>query len=157
MNANEELMIRFYTAFQEKDYRTMQDCYHGEAVFSDPVFGLLSAAQVRAMWEMLIKSGKDLSVEFSDPESPDDYGTCEWTAVYTFSATKRRVVNRIRAYMKFADGKIIEHSDAFNLYEWTKQAFGLKGMLFGWTGFMQHRIHAAAVKRLHEFMNRNQS
>ena len=155
MNANEELMAKFYTAFQERDYRTMQDCYHDEAVFSDPVFGLLDAEKVRAMWEMLIKNGKDLSIEFSDPESPDEYGNCEWIAVYTFSATKRRVVNKIKAYMKFADGKIIEHSDAFKLYEWTRQAFGLKGMLFGWTGFMQRAIHRKAVKNLNDFIKRN--
>ncbi|MBI1341749.1 MAG: nuclear transport factor 2 family protein [Terrimonas sp.] len=155
MNENEALMSKFYTAFQQKDYHTLQQCYHDEAVFSDPVFGLLNAKQVRAMWEMLIKSGKDLLIEFEDPQSPDEYGTCEWTAVYTFSATKRRVVNRVRAYMKFADGRIIEHSDAFNLYSWTKQAFGWKGLVFGWSGFMQHRIHKNAVKKLQAFMQRN--
>lgn len=154
MNDNELLMSRFYTAFQEKDIKAMQACYHDEAVFSDPVFGLLNAEQVRAMWEMLIKGSKDLSIEFSDPQSPDEYGTCEWTAVYTFSRTKRRVVNKIKAYMKFGEGKIIEHSDAFSLYGWTRQAMGWKGVLFGWSGFFQRAIHRNAVKKLNEFMNR---
>jgi len=154
MNENELIMSRFYTGFQERDFRGMQECYAEDILFSDPVFGLLRGDEVRAMWEMLVKSGKDLSIEFSDPVCPDEYGTCEWTAVYTFSATKRRVVNRIKAYMKFENGKIIEHSDGFNVYTWAKQAFGWKGWLLGWTGFMQRSIQWNARKKLKEFMNR---
>jgi ketosteroid isomerase-like protein len=148
-------MTKFYTAFQQRDYRTMNECYAEDIVFSDPVFGLLKGEQVKAMWEMLCKNAKDLSIEFSDPRSVDEYGNCEWIAVYTFTKTKRKVVNRIKAYMKFANGKIVEHSDAFSLYEWTKQAFGIQGLLFGWSGFMQHRIHHSAKKSLLQFMNRN--
>ncbi len=50
-----ELIIKFYTAFQQRDYKTMQDCYHEEAVFLDPVFEDLNATEVKYMWEMLCK------------------------------------------------------------------------------------------------------
>ena len=66
MNANEQLMIKFYTAFQKLDYKTMQTCYHDDAVFNDPVFGLMDADALRAMWEMLCKNAKDFSLQFSD-------------------------------------------------------------------------------------------
>jgi|GEM_PF-4737977 len=58
MNGNEALINRFYTAFQQLDYKTMQDCYQDDAVFSDPVFGLLQGREVKAMWEMLCKNAK---------------------------------------------------------------------------------------------------
>jgi ketosteroid isomerase-like protein len=155
MNTNEQLMSRFYTAFQRLDYKTMQDCYHKDAIFSDPVFGLLDAPQVKAMWEMLCKRAKDFTLEFLEVKSEDEYGTCKWIAKYTFSQTGRRVVNDVKAFMKFADGKIIEHSDGFSIWKWNRQALGWKGWLLGWTNFMQNRIHRNARKNLDEYMNRN--
>lgn len=154
MNENEQLMHRFYSAFQQLDYKTMQDCYHKDAVFNDPVFGLLNGNEVRAMWEMLCKRAKDFTLEFSNIKSEDEYGTCNWTAVYTFSKTGRKVRNEIKAYMKFADGKIIEHSDAFSLHKWASQALGWKAWLLGWTGFFQKKIQAVSRKALDEFMKK---
>ncbi|MBA2498252.1 MAG: DUF4440 domain-containing protein, partial [Chitinophagaceae bacterium] len=78
--------------------------------------------------------------------------TCEWTAHYTFSKTGRPVVNKIKAYIKLQDGKIIEHSDAFRLRDWISQAFGWKGVLFGWTGFMKRAIRNKARLQLEKYM-----
>ncbi len=64
MNSNQELIAGFYQAFQNKDYKTMQDCYAEDATFNDEVFLNLTADEVRAMWEMLIKKGKDLQLVF---------------------------------------------------------------------------------------------
>ena len=50
------------------------------------------------------------------------------------------MVNNIKAFMRFKDGKIIEHSDGFRLSIWAAQALGWKGVLFGWTGFMKRGI-----------------
>src|SRR5215831_9066688 len=107
MNANEETMTRFYAAFQGRDYKTMQDCYADKVIFFDPVFEDLVDDEVRLMWEMLCKSATDLSIVFGNVQSDDEYGICDWTATYTFTKTKRKVVNKIRAHMRFKDGKII--------------------------------------------------
>lgn len=150
---NEETINRFYTAFQQLDYATMQSCYHHEAVFSDPVFGLLDSAETRAMWEMLCKRAKDFSLVYENIRLLDEeYTTCNWTASYLFSKTGRRVVNRITAHMRFKDGLIIEHSDAFAIYSWTRQALGLPGLLLGWSGWMNRRIQRQAKEGLAKFM-----
>jgi ketosteroid isomerase-like protein len=155
MNSNEDIIRRFYTAFQNLDYKTMNDCYSEDIVFSDPVFLVVRDDEVRAMWEMLCKNAKDFSLVFSDIELLDEeYATCRWTATYTFSKTGRKVVNRIKAYMKFHDGKIIEHSDAFRLSTWIGQALGWKGVLFGWTGFMKRAVQKNARKNLNNFMQK---
>lgn len=155
MNNNQQVIERFYTAFQQLDYRTMQDCYSDDIVFSDPVFGLLKGEEARAMWEMLCKNAKDFRLSFGEIELLDEeYATCRWTANYTFSKTGRHVENKIKAYMKLADGKIIEHSDAFRLSTWLAQAFGFKGVLFGWTGFMKRAVQKNARKNLDGFMSR---
>lgn len=150
-------MTIFYQAFRDLDYATMQDCYTDDAVFFDPAFGMLNAEEARAMWEMLCKRAKDFSLEFSNVISEDEYGTCNWVASYTFSQTGRKVVNKIKAHMKFRDGRICEHSDAFKLGQWAAQALGWKGWLLGWTGFMQRKINKRSRAALEKFIISRQS
>ena len=153
MNRNEETMVRFYSAFQNRDYETMQDCYDQNVIFYDPVFEDLVDDEVRLMWEMLCKNAKDFSLTYGNIQHLDEaYSTCDWVATYTFSKTGRRVVNKIRANMRFADGKIIEHSDAFSLHKWSKQALGFSGWLLGWNSFFQRKIKNQAKRNLLRFM-----
>ena len=156
MNNNQQVIERFYRAFQQLDYATMQDCYSDDIIFSDPVFGLLKGEEAKAMWEMLCKNAKDFQLTYSNIELLDEeYATCNWTASYTFSKTGRKVVNKIKAYVKFSDGKIIEHSDAFRLSTWLAQAMGWKGVLFGWTGFMKRAVQKNARKSLDAYLQKN--
>jgi ketosteroid isomerase-like protein len=153
MNSNKQIVEQFYTAFQQLDYKSMQACYSDDVVFSDPVFLLLRGMEAKSMWEMLCKNARDFTLSFSDIELIDhEYATCSWTAAYTFSRTGRRVVNNIKAFMRFKDGKIIEHSDGFRLSTWAAQALGWKGVLFGWTGFMKRGIQKNARRNLAYFM-----
>lgn len=103
------------------------------------------------MWEMLIRRGKDLTLTFSDIEANDATGSAAWTATYTFSQTKRRVVNHVKASFAFENGKIIKHTDRFNFYDWSKQALGLSGLLLGWTGFMRKEVQQTASKSLTDY------
>jgi ketosteroid isomerase-like protein len=157
MNANEKLMKDFYTALDKRDWQAMADCYSPDVIFNDPAFGVLQNGDPQRMWEMLCRQAKDLRVEVSNIHSDEEYGTCNWVAQYHFSATGRRVENHIKAYMRFADGKIIEHTDEFNLYKWSGMALGLPGWLLGWSGFMQRKIRARALGNLEKFKLRQPS
>lgn len=153
MTSNEELIHKFYTAFSSRDYASMNSCYSDDIVFFDPVFGLLNGDEAKKMWEMLCKRATDLQISFGNIIHLDDaYSTCDWVATYTFAQTGKKVVNRIRANMKFADGKIIEHSDAFSLHRWSAQALGFSGWLLGWNRFFQQKIKNNARKSLMRFM-----
>lgn len=155
--SNQQVIERFYTAFSKLDYKTMNDCYSEEIIFSDPVFLTLKDDYVRGMWEMLCKNAKDFSLSFSNIQLLDEeYATCEWIAAYTFSATGNKVVNNIKAFMRLKDGKIIEHSDAFRLSTWIGQALGWKGVLFGWTGFMKKAVQNKAKANLIRFMEKKE-
>jgi hypothetical protein len=155
MLPNEMIIARFYGAFQQKNAAEMNRCYAENIAFSDPVFGLLQGAEVRSMWEMLCRNGKDLQLSFGNIQLLDEeYATCDWVAQYSFSQTKRRVVNKIKAHIRVENGIITEHTDAFDIYNWSRQALGLKGWLFGWTAWFQKKLQQKTRKTLEKFMEK---
>jgi hypothetical protein len=152
MNANENLIAKFYTAFANADAKTMSECYHPKVHFIDPAFGLLKEEQVSKMWTMLIlKSKGKLKIEFSDVKADEFTGSAKWVATYNFSKTNRNVINKISAEFVFQDGLIIKHTDNFDVWKWSKQAFGITGYLLGWTGFFQDKIKEQALLSLEKF------
>jgi ketosteroid isomerase-like protein len=153
MNNNEQLITRFYSAFQKLDYKSMQDCYSDDAIFNDPAFGILTNGKVKDMWEMMCKNARDFSLSFSDIQLLDEeYATCKWVAKYTFSKTSRPVTNHIKAHLRIHDGKITEHTDHFDIWKWSRQALGVPGMLLGWSGFMKTKIRNTAIGNLNKFV-----
>jgi ketosteroid isomerase-like protein len=152
MNTNEEVMTRFYSSFQKRDYKGMQDCYADRVIFYDPVFEDLVDDEVKLMWEMLCKRGADLLIEFNNVRADEEYGTCDWRASYTFTKTGRKVINNIRAHMRFKEGRIIEHTDQFRLSNWCKQALGLPGVLFGAMSWFQQKVRRSAQQNLYDYI-----
>ena len=153
MHEEEELIRVFYTCFKNLDWPGMNACYSEDIFFYDTVFENLEGFRVKAMWQMLLSNAKDLKLDFSDVAAADGYGSCQWTAAYSFSATGRRVVNKGEAHFKFAGGKIAEHQDGFDLWKWSRQALGLPGILFGWTPPLQRKIRGMAKKNLQKFIH----
>ena len=148
-----EIISKFYTAFQQKDFQTMNALYSQDAVFSDPVFKMLDSTETKYMWEMLCKRAKEFSLTFNNIEAVDDeYVHAQWQATYIFTKTGRKVTNNIKAYMRIKDGLIVEHTDSFSLSAWARQALGAPGFLLGWTDWMQNKIHKEAKSNLAKFM-----
>lgn len=155
MNTNELLIKQFYTCFKNKDYKGMQNCYADNAVFNDAVFKNLNAKEVKAMWQMLISSGKNMRIEFKDIKAINNTVTAHWDAYYTFSKTGNKVVNKIDASFIIENGKIISHNDSFNFYKWAKQALGFSGLLLGWTPLLKNKVQKSAQESLKTFMKKS--
>jgi hypothetical protein len=152
MNANEKILIKFYTAFANADAKTMCTCYHHDIQFRDPAFGLLKGNDVCDMWKMLIKNSKsDIKVEFDEVKATEYLGSAKWVATYNFSKTNRKVVNVIKSEFQFKDGLISKHTEHFDIWKWSKQAFGFTGYLFGWTGYFQKKIQEQALLSLKKY------
>ncbi|MGH8481769.1 MAG: nuclear transport factor 2 family protein, partial [Nevskiaceae bacterium] len=62
--------------------------------------------------------------------------------------------NVIDASFEFRDGKIVRHTDRFDLYRWSRQALGPAGVLLGWTPLLQSKVRAMAAKGLEEYVAR---
>lgn len=150
---NKEIIEQFYTAFSEGNANKMTACYHKDIIFQDPVFGVLEGDMAIQMWMMLLSQKKnDTKVSFSNIEASSINGKAQWTAEYYYGDKKRKVINKVSANFKFKDGKIIEHTDDFDLWKWTRQAMGLVGTLLGWTPFMKNKIQKTTNQRLKDYI-----
>ncbi len=145
---NVALIERFYAAFARRDAVGMLACYHPQVTFSDPVFPALDARGVATMWTMLCERGKDLAIVVSDIDASATAGRAHWVANYTFSATGRKVTNRIDAVFEFRDGAIFRHTDSFSLWRWSAMALGAKGVFLGWLPPVQSAIRGQAARAL---------
>ncbi len=150
MHQHIALIETFYRAFQQKDFKTMGNCYHEDAFFRDEAFEL-HGKEVAAMWHMLCERGTDLTMTFSVQEHQGKV-TAHWEPRYSFSQTGRPVHNIVDAQFEFKDGKIIRHIDQFGFWRWSRQSLGLPGLLLGWSGFLRNKVRTMADKNLKKFM-----
>jgi ketosteroid isomerase-like protein len=149
--ANQALVESFYAAFARRDWGAMAACYHPEAAFRDEVFDL-SGKRIGAMWRMLLETGKDLRVEAGGFSAEGDDARAEWVAWYSFSATGRKVRNKVRARFRFKDGLIHRHRDSFGFWRWAAQALGPAGLFLGWMPRLQQKVQARARANLDKFV-----
>jgi len=150
MHQHIALIETFYRAFQQKDFKTMGNCYHEDAFFRDEAFEL-HGKEVAAMWHMLCERGTDLTMTFSVQEHQGKV-TAHWEPRYSFSQTGRPVHNIVDAQFEFKDGKIIRHIDQFGFWRWSRQSLGLPGLLLGWSGFLRNKVRTMADTNLKKFM-----
>jgi ketosteroid isomerase-like protein len=150
-NPNDELIERFYDAFDRHDGDSMAACYAPDAYFSDPVFTDLRGEEPGTMWRMLTGRAEDLTVRLAEHEADGERGMAHWLADYTFR-TGHKVHNDIRAEFRFKDGLISEHRDAFSFYAWARQALGPIGLALGWTPILRAKVQREARAGLDEFL-----
>ena len=153
--ANEQLIERFYAAFDARDGDAMAACYAPGAHFSDPVFPDLNGDEPGEMWRMLTSQANELRIELLEHDADDARGSARWRAHYVFSQTGRPVVNDVRASFRFDAGLIAEHDDEFSFHRWSRQALGAPGLLLGWTPLLKASVRRRAGAGLEKFMAQN--
>jgi len=151
MHPHAKVISDFYSAFGQLDAEAMAACYHADIHFSDPAFPNLKGAHASNMWRMLCATAKNFRIEASAIKADDNSGSAHWDAWYDFSKTGRRIENRIDATFTFRDGLIVRHVDSFNMWRWSRMAFGLKGLLLGWTPILPGMVRKRAAEKLADF------
>ena len=156
MNPNEQLIEEFYAALATHNVKTMSSCYHPDIQYQDPVFGVLKGKDVTDMWHMLIElSNGHLKIEFSHVTANEVIGYADCVASYLFSQTNRPVINDVHSAFEFKDGLIVRQIDTFDMWKWSRQAFGTTGFLLGWTGFMHRKISRQAISSLRKYQEKH--
>lgn len=124
MKPTEQVAITYFEGFKNKNPEQMNALYKPEVdgIFNDPIFQNLSTKEVQAMWSMLLRGSKDLTSTYEIVSVTDNSATVDWVAYYTYSATGRKVTNRVRSVMQIENGLIVKQNDTFDLCAWTGQA-----------------------------------
>jgi hypothetical protein len=145
---------KFYAAFARLDGEAMQACYAPDAQFDDEVFSLRGPREIGGMWRMLCDTTKAKGLAHWKLElSQVTERSAHWDAHYLFSATGRKVLNRIDAEFAFdGQGLITRHRDRFDFWSWSRQALGLPGVLLGWSPFLRQKVRAQAAASLKRFL-----
>ncbi|WP_423818965.1 nuclear transport factor 2 family protein [Salinimicrobium sp. TIG7-5_MAKvit] len=138
--------------------KAMNACHHKDIVFYDPAFGHIKGDRVRDMWYMLLeKNSGNLKVSFSDIQANDHNASAKWSASYYFGPQKRKVTNNGIGTFYIQNGKILQHTDHFDLWHWSRQALGFKGFLLGWTKTMKLKVQQESSKMLSRYLQKMQS
>ena len=149
--ANAELIRRLYVALDARDGEAMARCYHEHATFRDPVF-TLQGERIGGMWRMLTARAADLRAHANGIDADAETGRAHWIATYSYSATGRKVENRVDARFRFREGLIGEHVDTFSFWRWSRQALGPIGMVAGWTPWLRHTVQTRATEALDRYI-----
>jgi hypothetical protein len=154
---NAAIIKHFYTSFSEGNAEEMISCYAPGILFEDPAFGQLKGDDAKNMWRMLIANSKGNSkITAENIKADEKTGSASWTAVYTFSQTGRKVVNKISAEFEFQNGLISKHTDHFSMWNWSRQALGWKGLLLGWTPMLKAKVQKQTNTLLKSYISRNE-
>jgi ketosteroid isomerase-like protein len=149
---NTEIITTFYQAFANQDPKGLAACYAPDVVFEDPAFGRLEGKDAHDMWRMLMaRGGGATEVSFGDVQANGEKASANWMARYNYGPRRRMVVNEVHAEFIIKDGKIVKHTDTFNLWRWARQALGLNGLLLGWSAFFQARMNDTTRGLLADF------
>ncbi|RKS53528.1 ketosteroid isomerase-like protein [Gillisia mitskevichiae] len=152
---NKELLEKFYNSFSDGNAQGMIECYHKDITFRDPAFGKLRGSKAKNMWEMLLsKKDSKAIITYKILEIGKEDAKVSWTAHYKYGPKKRNVINKVIANFEFRDGKIINHTDKFDLWSWSKQALGASGYLLGWSSYMRDQIQKKTGSLLNSYIEK---
>jgi hypothetical protein len=105
------------------------------------------------MWHMLLsKKGAAPTINYTVLHETDSQGTVQWIASYHYGVKKRPVVNKVTATFVLLNGKILQHTDHFDLWNWSKQALGISGYLLGWSDFFKSKIQKKTNQMLDHYI-----
>lgn len=120
----EAVIAGFYDAFSRRDFRGMACSYDARIEFTDSIFGTLRGKRALAMWAMLTSASTDLTLQASQIRASGAEGHAHWDAQYSFPflVFTNHVENHIDATFELRDGKIVRHTDVFDLRRWMTMA-----------------------------------
>ena len=144
-----EIVNEFFASLKSKNIENLKKIYHTQIMYSDPLYGLLHNEDVFKRWQFFCNENKIENIEILDIKEYDhEYAMAHWDCTFYYGITHKKVTLSIKSFFKIENNVITEQSDAYRLSKFISQAYGIKGLLFGWIKFMQHRVKRTALKNL---------
>lgn len=150
---NQELVEKFYRCFEYLDGEGMVSCLAEDTIYNDPIYGIIKGEYAAGLWRMRCKNLVDMKIDIIDfVELDHEYIKCKWNSTFFSRSSAKQISMTMTSFMKINDQKITEHSDAYRLSDWLAKAYGLTGILFGWSGWMKKREQSRYRTMLEKFV-----
>lgn len=147
-------VLDFYVALQRLDDATLRACYAPDAEYEDPSFRLEGIDRIAMMWEMLCDTTRRVDPDVWRLDWDDVRGTRHRCKAlrrvrYRHPVTGRLVEHVVESRFQFnRDGKIERQLERYDLWSWSRQAYGASGWLYGWTPLMRARLRHGGHRAL---------
>lgn len=147
---------KLYRALNDRDYKAMWKLYSPKATYSDPAYGQLRGAEIKAMWHQLCSRNTDLEAEVLEVDNIDDRTiSYTWKAYYTHAMYNGEIENVIEGEIMLDEkGHIISQHETYSLWKWFSMALGIAGKLLGWRRSMKDNLQRSVRKSLNDFMEK---
>ena len=122
MTPAEETVKTVYEAIQRGDAAAATACYCDDAYYEDLAFKLKGNGDIDA--HVALVCSRKVKVAYTNIHTDGLEVKGHWVFDYVFAKTGRPVHNEMNSTFKFRDGKIVDHRDEGNRWEWSKQALG---------------------------------
>jgi hypothetical protein len=141
-----QLIVRFFEAYNQNDWQSIARCYHDKASFSDPIYPDLREESIVYLWFDRLATRKKVDLKFRVVFADERKVQVEWSGL---SPLHGRSV-RINGLSTFAlwDEAIVRHVDEYSFVDWSRQALGWKAWLMGGLRFYQTRVQRSARSQL---------
>src|SRR5919202_5003259 len=120
---SEETATKFFSSYQNHDFRGMQSCLDENIHFQDFAFDI-KGHRVFAMWHLFCSetdSRPPVDVpHFEIINASSDFLKAKYRVRYLFGESKKPVDYEIEAHLLLEDGKISEHRDISDIREWAR-------------------------------------
>ena len=153
--SGEETARKFFSSYQNHDFRSMQSCLDENVHFSDFAFDI-KGHRVFAMWHLFCsETDRRPPVDvplFEIIDASGDFLRARYRVSYLFGESKRMVDYEIEAHLRLNNDRIIEHTDISDIKKWASMAFPGPTYLIAHTAPFRKRVRKQAMDRLNDFM-----
>lgn len=140
---------RFFEALRRADVSVIDNCYHPQISYSDPLFEDLRGTRVALRWRMLLTQATSFSLEHSLVFADERKAQVQWTANYLLNGRSVRIP--MLSTLAIWDDLIVRQVDEYDLWKYCRQTHGLTGTLLGGLQFFQKIIKRRARNELERF------
>lgn len=145
MVSSEELVSNYIHAWLKRDVVAAANCLHPDFKYWETIAGGMYKTAFFRYLQTWFGSSNEMLFTYDFFDAGENIAYIQYQSYFRYPGTGRQVKINVLAEICCQDNLIISQKDYINLYDFSKQAYGIWGWLFGWTLFM-HKMLARQMR-----------
>ncbi len=145
------IITNLFQLLQAKKYDEVAKLYTVDAKFTDGIFMLEDAENIRKMWNYLGVIFTELTIKIVSVTETENGAIVTWESFYNLRGNK--IHNKLKSEFVLINGRIDSQTDSFSFYRIARQTSGAKGVLFGWLPSVKKTIQSRMLIGFEQYNN----